>query len=301
MKKFIFLLFAAALVASLAACEKMDFLKTKKSAGSAKSYSAAAKGPVVAKVNNMPVTLEDLNDDVSAINALVPQDKPEDKITTRDQKIKYLKENMVKRILLAQDAESRGLGRKDEVVRVLEKTKHDLLVVELIREETDKVNVTSQEVEDYYNNFKEELREPEERQLREIVVPTEQEAKDILIQLLQGLDFATLAKERSTVVSRKDGGDLGFIKRGKKSAQFDTAAFSDTLEVGRISNIFKGPDGYYIVKLEAKKGGKQKSLSDMYEDIKRALTFLKQQKNIEDLVGKLTREAKIEVYEGEIK
>jgi parvulin-like peptidyl-prolyl isomerase len=137
--------------------------------------------------------------------------------------------------------------------------------------------------------------------VREIVVPTEQEARDILIQLLQGADFANLAKEKSKSVSAKDGGDLGIIQKGKRFSQFDEAAFSDSLEAGKISNIFKGPDGYYILKLESRSGGQQKSLSEMWDDIKRGLTFLKQQQRIEDLVGKLSGKAKLEYYEGEIK
>jgi len=208
---------------------------------------------------------------------------------------------MVRRALLYQEALDRGLDRNETVLRVLEKNKRDLLVVELIREEVDKIEVSSKEIEDYYNAYKEQLKEPEERNIREIVVPTEQEAKDILIQLLQGADFATKALERSKSSSAKDGGDLGFIQKGKKSLQFDAVAFSDSLEVGKISSIFKGPDGYYIVKLEAKRGGKQKSLSEMWDDIKRGLTFLKQQDRIDNLVSKLSREARLEFYEGEIK
>jgi len=145
------------------------------------------------------------------------------------------------------------------------------------------------------------LREPEERQIREIVVPSEQEARDILIQLLQGADFATLAKENSKSPSAKNGGDLGFIKIGEKSSQFDSVAFSDSLEVGKISSIFKTPDGYGIIKLEAKRGGKQRPLSEMWDDIKKGLTIIKQQQVIDDLIGKLSRDAKIDVYEGEIK
>ena len=110
-----------------------------------------------------------------------------------------------------------------------------------------------------------------------------------------------MAKERSISATASDGGDLGFITRGKKSPQFDAVAFSDSLEVGGISNIFKGPDGYSILKLEEKRGGKQKSLSEMWDDIKRVLTFLKQQQRIDELIAKLSREAQLEIYEGEIK
>lgn len=282
-------------------CDKLNFLNPKKPQAKREILTTLVKGTIIAKVNNLPITLEDLNQEIDAYNELVPADKPEMKISTREQKLNYLKNEMVRRTLLYQEAMDRNLDRNETVLKVLEKNKQDLLVVELIREEAAKVEVSSKEIEDYYNAYKEQLKEPEERNIREIVVPTEQEAKDILIQLLQGADFATKALERSKSASAKDGGDLGFIQRGKKSSQFDAVAFSDSLEVGKISSIFRGPDGYYILKLEAKRGGKQKSLSEMWDDIKRGLTFLKQQDRIDNLVGKLSREARLEFYEGEIK
>jgi len=265
------------------------------------SQTSQPKGPIIAKVNNLPIGLDDFNQEVEIYNANVPADKPELKLSTREQKVNYLKNEIVRRTLLYQEALDKGLDRNEDVVKALEKTKMDLLVLQLIKEATQKIDVSSKEIEDYYNNYKEQLKEPEERQVSEMVLSSEQDAKDILIQLLQAGDFATLAKERSTSSSAKSGGDLGFIKRGKKSAQFDAVAFSDSLEVGKISSIFKGPDGYYIIKLEAKRGGKQKPLSEMWDDIKRGLTFLKQQQAVEDLIGKLSRDAKIEIYEGEIK
>ena len=280
-------------------CDKLGLSKPK--LNEALTASLPVKGTVVAKVNNSPITLEDLDKEIDAYNNLVPENRPENKVTTRDKKIDYLKNEMVRRTLLYQEALSRGLDRKEEIVQALEKTKQELLVMELIRKEAEKVEVSSKEIEDYYNNYKDQLKEPEERQVREIVIGSEQDARDILIQLLQGADFATLAKDRSKSSSAKDGGDLGFIKKGQKSAQFDAVAFSDSLEVGKMSSIFKCPDGYYIIKLEAKRGGKQRSLADMWEDIRKGLTFLKQQKKIEDLIGKLSHDAKLEFYEGEIK
>ena len=78
-------------------------------------------------------------------------------------------------------------------------------------------------------------------------------------------------------------------------------AFADSLEAGKISSVFKIPEGYSIIRLEAKRGGKQKSLTELWDDIKRGLIILKQQQAIDELIGKLSRDAKIEVYEGEIK
>ncbi|MBU0503868.1 MAG: peptidylprolyl isomerase [Candidatus Omnitrophota bacterium] len=302
-KQFILFLAFFFVSAVLIGCDKLNFSqpKTKKVVKEAGVVSPPVRGTAIARVNNAPIILEDLNKEIEAYNAMVPLDKPEAKITTRDQKIDYLKNEMVRRMLLYQDALAKGLDRKEEVLQVLEKTKQDLLVMELVRKEAENVEVNSKEIEDYYNSYKDQLKEPEERQVREIVVSSEQEAKDILIQLLQGTDFATLAKDRSKSASAKDRGDLGFIKKGQKSAQFDAVAFSDTLEVGKISSIFKSPDGYCILKFESRRGGKQKSLTEMWDDIKRGLTFLKQQKKIEELIGNLSRSAKLEFYEGEIK
>ena len=293
-------------VALFYGCDKLDFSKMNKGAlqkniSQAMAPKREVKGPLVAKVNNMPISLEDLDQSVSAYNRVMPADKPEAKITSREQKINYLKNELVQRLLLYQDALDRGLDRDPDIINALEKTKEELLVVKLIGDIAKDTEVSNKEIEDYYNTFKDQLKEPEQRQIREIVVSSEQEAKDILIQLLQGADFATLAKDRSKAASAKNGGDLGFISRDSKPAQFDAVAFSDSLDVGRISSVFRGPDGYYIIKLEAKRGGQQKTLSELWDDIKKALTFIKQQQKIDDLVGKLSREAKIEIYEGQIK
>src|SRR3989338_3129455 len=247
----LFMVFGLCFIFLIMVCEKVsNLLNPKKPAQEAATAPLAVKGPIIAKVNNFPITLEDLEQEVKAYNTIVPADKPEAKITTRDQKVNYLKTEMVRRAILYQEALARGLDRNEDVLRALEKTKQDLLILELVRQETDKVDVPSSEIEDYYNTYKEQLKEPEERQIREIVLSTEQEAKDILIQLLQGADFAALAKERSKSSSAKDGGDLGFLEKGKKPAQFDAVAFSDSLDAGKISSIFKGPDGYYILKIE---------------------------------------------------
>jgi len=292
--------FIAVIFLFLAGCDFLNVFFPAKKAVTQQPVAAkpVVKGTVVAMVNNMPITLEELKEDIDAYNALVPSDKPESRVTTREQKISYLKNDMVRRVLLYEDGLARGLDRSDEVGKELDKVKQQLVLMALGKKLTDNIDVSSKDIEDYYNTYKEQLREPEKRQIREIVVNTEQEAKDILIQLLQGIDFATLAQQRSKAADAKNGGDMGFINRGDKFSQLDKIAFE--LEVGKVSSIFKGPEGYYIIKIEAKRGGEQKTLAQLWDDIKRMLIFLKQQQAIEELVSKLSREAKIEIYEGKV-
>lgn len=297
-RKFLYLI---ALLVFLTGCEKLFPKKPPKVVSQAQTAVSEVKGTVIARVNNQPLTLEELNEELESYNKYVPADKPEEKIDSRDKKINYLKNKMIRRALLAQAALDKGLDREEELQKALNSFKQNLLVAELIRAETENIEVTSAEIEDYYNQAKEQLKEPEERRIREIVVATENDARDVLIELLKGGDFATLAQMKSTAASAKNGGDLGYIKKGLKSPQFDDVAFSTTLEAGRTSNYFKGTEGYYILKLEAKREGKVKSLSELWDDIKNGLKFLKQQKKVEDLIGKLSRDAKIEIREGEIK
>jgi parvulin-like peptidyl-prolyl isomerase len=302
-KRIVFSVISLGVLLALAGCGKIQLPGAKKPMVKEDGVQAApvVTGTIIAKVNNIPITLENLVQEIDTFNATVPADKPTEKIDTRDEKIDYLKKEMVQRVLLYQEALDRGMDRREVVVSSLEKAKQDLLVVELAKEEAKSVDVTSKEIEDYYNAAKDQLKEPEQRQIRQIVVATEAEAKDILIQLLQGADFAQLAKDRSKDAAAANGGDLGLLELGQKFKQFDEIAFSDNLGVGQTSNYFKGPDGYYIVKVEAKRGGKQKTVSELWDDIKRYLLFVKQQKQIDDLISKLSQKAKIEVYEGAIK
>ena len=286
---------------NLSGCEKIFPKKTPVKPVKTDASHVEVKGTIVAKVNNQPVTLEDLDAEIESFNQEVPPDRPAEKIDTKDKKITYLKNVVIRRIIMAQAAADKGLDRKPEVERALDNLKQRILAAELGRLEAQAVEVTSKEIEDYYNMAKEELKEPEERQLREIVVASEGDAKSIMIELLQGGDFATLAQSRSITASAKKGGDLGFIKKGVKYVQFDDVAFSSSLDIGKTSNYFKTAEGYAILRLEAKRGGKTKTLTELWDDIKTGLTFLKQQQKIEELISKLSSGAKIEVIESAIK
>jgi peptidyl-prolyl cis-trans isomerase C len=257
-------------------------------------------GTVVAKVNNHVITLEELDNEIGRYNNSVPEEQADMRITTKEEKIDYLKEEMVRRLLLYQEALDRGLARDPEIQRALERTKQQLLVFQLVQDVGENINVTPQEIEEYYNQYKEQLKDPEQRKVREIVVISESQAKDILIKLLQGEDFSTLARMHSISSSAENGGDLGFVAPGDKFRKFDEVAFSDALEVGQVSNVFRGPDGYYILKLEAVRGGQQKTLSEMRGEIERLLSFLKQQNKIEELVGNISSKVKIEILEDKI-
>ena len=296
----------------LAGCDKMDFLKPKKpSAVKAQPAASVVKGTVIAKVDNAPVTLEELERQITVYNGIVDsnkewseQQKKAAKIDTREKKINYLKNQIIPQSIFYQAALDRGLDRKPEVVEGLERYKIVLLSEMMKNEIYKNIDVSSAEIEEAYNNNKSLFKEPESRKVREFVAKTEDEAKQALIELLQGADFASIAKNRSVANSAKDAGDLGFIKKGQRGEQyasFDEIVFSPALQEGSMSNVFKGPSGYYIVKIENIKEGKLVSLSEAWDTIKALLLDRKRGAELEKSYSQLYREHKVEIYEGEIK
>ncbi len=284
-------------------CEKLSFLTAQP------KNPISVKPPVdaIAKVGNFFITLADLNKEVESYNSMVAeQGMPQNKIDTRDKKTAYLRNEMVRKYILYQEALDRGLDKKGDITKALENAKMNFLVTELVREELEKVDVSAKEIEDFYKQNKELLKESEQRKISEIVANTEDEAKQVYIELLRGGDFAALAKQYSKATTAANGGDLGFISLEpdpKKRIRFDKfyeVAFSPTLEARNISSIFKGPEGFYIIRLESIKESQAKSLSELWDNIKSWLLFEKQQKAIADLASKLTGETKIEIYEGKV-
>ena len=294
----------------LLGCDKIDFLNPKKSSTAAKIPTLPVKGTVIAKVNNFPITLEELNRYVNIYNAsvdlrqdLTPEQKHALKIETRDKKIEYLKTLLVPQAVYYQAALDRGLDRKDEISEGLARYRIAVLAQAMQEEIVKNIEISSAEVEDAYQSNKELFREAEVRRVREIVTNTEGEAKQILIELLQGADFSTIARTRSIAESAKDGGDLGDITKGQQSSSpaFDEIVFSPALQQGQVSSVFKGPKGFTIVKVESIKEGRQVSLSEAFDTIKAYLLAKKQQEELEKAYSKLSSESKIEIYEGEIK
>lgn len=77
-------------------------------------------------------------------------------------------------------------------------------------------------------------------------------AREIRQKILQGADFAELARtESADTASNSKGGDLGFLKRGQTVPTFDEAAFA--LPIGELSLPVKSAYGYHIIRVEERR------------------------------------------------
>jgi len=304
---FIFSSTGCDIVSSITENFKKNTDKTQKNtlSGTATSQSTGttehknvSDGPIsaenlLASVGNWQISIDEFNERLKALKEVMPEydtNAPEAK--------KLVLDELINQQLLVQSAEETGLTQEKDVVLALEEFRRTLLVREVVRKLTENIQVSDDEIRAFYDEKKDMLLERVEYHVREIVVDSQTKANEILVEILKGVDFAEMAKQNSRSKTAEKGGDLGFIQE-VPFPQMGNALLS--LEDGAVSSVFKGPEGYYIVKLEEKKGGKQIPFEDIKEDILKNQTVLKQQQVIVEYINQQKEKVKIVVNEDLLK
>lgn len=125
------------------------------------------------------------------------------------------------------------------------------------------IEITDEEVEEYFENNKDNYGQDEQIVASHILLEDEMTAKEVLTKVKAGEDFAELAKEYSVdTETKEDGGDLGYVSRGRMDEAFEEAMFA--LEKDAVSEVVQTPEGYHIIKVT----GKVPAEEAVFEDIK---------------------------------
>lgn len=138
------------------------------------------------------------------------------------------------------------------------------------------IEASSEDIAAYYDQNKIRFAEPQERRARHILFTTDGEtdldsvqkkAQGVLDQLKSDPSkFEQLAREFSQDPgSANNGGDLGYFGRGMMVPEFDASVFS--LEKGKLSELIKTDFGFHIIEVTDIKGGEQKPLEQVRDQI----------------------------------
>ncbi len=262
------------------------------------------QGIIVAKVGDTFISLDQLNEEIATYNELVKAN-PEAAISTTKDKLNYLKEEIVKRNLFYIEAKSKGFDKDVKIQNLLKQVEINLLANNFIQQKIDSVKTNQNEIVNFYNRYKDEFKEKEQREIREIGVSTKTEANEILIELLRGSNFSNLARQYSKTKTSSNGGYIGFIKKGERGenyARYDEVVFSPSLKAGETSTVFQGKDkSFYIIKIENIKKSKLKPLSEVRDIVNKNVLFYKQQEELKNLHESLSKKIEIIVYEKKVK
>lgn len=162
------------------------------------------------------------------------------------------------------------------------------------------VGISDEEIQSYYDRYRDRFTTQAKVQVREILVKTKEEGEEILKQLKRGSDFAKLATEKTIRTSAKNsGGDLGSFTRSRYPELFEAAI---KMKKGDLNGPIKIRDrqfgeGYAVIKLVDKTEEKLQPLEEIKDKVIKLARQEKDNKIYQNWVENAKARYKIEVYD----
>lgn len=172
-----------------------------------------------------------------------------------------LLERLVQEVVMEQRGRAEGLGDDPEVQERLEEIKGQIIGQTYLSRQVEE-SLTEEELRAAYDRWLEQNPAREEVKARHILVDTKEQADDLIRQMGEGADFATLAQEHSQGPSGASGGDLGWFADGEMVKPFSDAAFGlqpNQYTADPIQTKF----GWHVILVEDKRTVEPASFEEM--------------------------------------
>jgi peptidyl-prolyl cis-trans isomerase SurA len=118
--------------------------------------------------------------------------------------------------------------------------------------------------------------------------------QEVLERIKKGDDFGELARRYSEdASSAKDGGDLGYFKRGELLPALEKEAIR--LQVGEVSGIIRTDFGFHLLKLFDRRGGKPPPFEEIREKVQADCYEKEMEKALQQFLTKLKERSVIEI------
>ncbi len=184
------------------------------------------------------------------------------------------------------------------------------------REVRDKIPITPEQVQKFYDDNPKRFEQPETVRAAHILLATrdlatnqeltldKQKAQRDLIEALlkrarAGEDFGKLAKEFSQDPGSKErGGDYVF-PRGQMAMEFETAAFG--MSPGQISDVVTTKFGFHIIKVLERNPAKKVEFDKVKDRIRENLQQEEADKQLPGYLEKVKKEAGVEILDEKYK
>jgi len=206
-----------------------------------------------------------------------------------DQTRAMVREELVNREVIAQEAAKSGIAKSAEVQNQLDLARQEIIVGAYVRDWMRKHPVSDADIQKEYDKARSQTGDKEYK-ARHILTETEDQAKDMIAQLKKGAKFDELATKNSKDPGTKErGGDLDWNVPGVFDKQFSDAMMK--LEKGKYTEApVQTRFGYHVIQLDDVRPVKFPALADVKPRIQQQLV----QAKIEELVRGLRAKAKVE-------
>ncbi len=190
--------------------------------------------------------------------------------------------------VLALEARARGLTRVGEGAAEEQAAVERLLADEVLS----RVTVTPEEVVQHCREHLAEFDTPEMVVLRQIVVPTSNEARDIRRRLLrEPRSFEALARTQSRGPEASAGGLMGTFARGELPPELEKAAFD--LAKGATSEIVVTPLGHHVLRVEERRPAQPATPEQCQSRVEPSLKRGKADRAVREFVRTVMARAKV--------
>ena len=199
-----------------------------------------------------------------------------------------VKEELVNREILIQEADRMGLSSSAEVKSQLEMARQSIVIRALVADYVKKNPVSDADMKAEYDKFKSQAGD-KEYHARHILVEKEEDAKAIIAKLKGGAKFEDLAKQSKDPGSAANGGDLDWAPPTAFVKPFSDAMIA--LQKGQVTETpVQTQFGYHVIKLEDSRPAKVPT----FEEVKPQIAESLQQQKLQAYQQELKKKAKIQ-------
>ena len=247
----------------------------------AQAQAQAQSDKVVAKVAGVEIRESDL---AMAEEDMGQQVQQLEGAAKRDALVAYVADV----ILAAKAAEAKKVTDQREFKSRIAFIRNKL-AMEMLLVQEGKAAVTDAAMRKVYEEAVKQQGNEQEVRARHILVPSEAEAKAILVEIKKGTDFAEMAKQKSKDPgAAAEGGDLGYFTKDQMVPEFAEQAFK--MNKGDVSDPVKSQFGWHIIKVEDKRSKPAPAFETVKEQVEQFVTRRAQA----EYISKLREGSKVE-------
>jgi peptidyl-prolyl cis-trans isomerase C len=199
-----------------------------------------------------------------------------------------VRQDLIDREILVQEAQRRGLSGKPEVKFQLDNMRQQVLINALVQDQLSKSPVTDADIKAEYERLVKSEAGKEYR-ARHILVEKEDEAKAIIDKLKKGGKFEELAKQSKDPGSAARGGDLDWANASSFVEPFSKAMVA--LEKGKTTESpVQTQFGWHVIRLDDIRDSKPPEFDEVKEQLGEAM----RRRKLQDFQQQLKAKAKIQ-------
>jgi peptidyl-prolyl cis-trans isomerase SurA len=298
---------------------------------------------IIARVNNSIITSSEYQHSMEQMKQEVQQSDPANADKVIKERQKDILRDLIDQQLLLEKGKDLGITGDTELIKRLDEMRkqmnldsmealekaaegqgvsfedfkqnlrNQIITQRVIGQEVgQKLSISKEEEQQYYNEHKNEMKQPEQIRLSEILISTEQKdpsltddqhlaaakakAEDLLAQIKKGASFADIAKKYSQGPTAGQGGDLGYFQRGALAKELEDITFA--MKPDDVSSVIRTKQGFVILKVAEHQEAGVPPMKEVESRLQDAIYMQKLQPALRAYLTKLREDAYIEKKPG---